>query len=47
MTAMITIPTFQDREFETAARLWPPTMVFRMRYPWSEKTFRALGMIDP
>lgn len=47
MTAMITIPTFQDRVSETAARVWPPMILFRTRNPWSVKTFRALGMMEP
>ena len=33
MIAMITIPTFQDRVSETAARVWPPMILFRTRNP--------------
>ena len=33
MIAMITIPTFHDRVSETAARVWPPVILFRTRNP--------------
>jgi hypothetical protein len=47
MTPMITIPSVSSKLWEAAASACPPTIQFRMRNPWEEKTFKALGMMAP
>ena len=47
ITLMITIPSVSFRCGLTLANVCPPMMQFRTRNPCIEKTFKALGMMDP
>jgi hypothetical protein len=47
MTPMMTIPRVTSRWSDALASTWPPMMQFRIRNPWRQKTFNALGRMDP